>query len=103
MSYDELPDRPVPLWLKALIIISMLPLCAFPWLLSAMPEGAGTYMPRADSLDSMRNLLIAYPFFVLAAGLCAWKAYGRRPELTWIMLAVIILIHAGIWYLALSL
>ena len=40
-----------------------------------------------------------YPVYVLAAGICAWLSYGRRPEVTWIILVLLILTHAAMWLL----
>ena len=39
MSADELPQRPLPLWVKIVIVASMLPVADMPWLIAGNPEG----------------------------------------------------------------
>ncbi|MBD5216689.1 MAG: hypothetical protein HDS78_09305 [Bacteroidales bacterium] len=89
MSVDNIPSNPTPLWVKIVIIVAMLPVLSFPWMLAAS-RGAGVEMDA---------FLWFYPVYVLAAGICAWVVYGRRPELTWILIALLLLTHAGMWYL----
>lgn len=82
----------MPLYMKIIIIVAALPVLAFPWLLSA---------DRAGGTEN-EALVWFYPIYVLAAALCAWIVYGRRPELSWILVVLMLLTHAGIWYLALA-
>lgn len=82
----------MPLWVKIVIIVAMLPVVSFPWMLSA----------SRDSGAEIDAFLWFYPIYVLAAGICAWVVYGRRPELTWILVALLLLTHAGMWYLVLN-
>lgn len=53
------------------IVITMLPVVAFPTLLSAMSEGS-----------EGRVYLWLYPAYVLATGILAYQCYGRRTEMT---------------------
>ena len=39
MSADELPQRPLPLWVKIVIVASILPVADMPWLIAGNPEG----------------------------------------------------------------
>lgn len=89
MSVTDIPRNPTPLWVKIVIIVAMLPVLSFPWML-AVSRSSGA------EVDAF---LWFYPFYVLAAGICAWVVYGRRPELTWILVGLLLLTHAGMWYL----
>ena len=88
MSADELPQRPLPIWVKIVIVASMLPVADMPWLIAGNPEG-----------DLAHTLLWLYPAWVLLAGFCAWKAWSRSPELTWILIFITILAHGAMWLL----
>lgn len=79
-----------PLWVKAVIILAMLPVLAFPWLIGG--ETADT---------EVRVLLWLYPAYVLVTGLCAWICYRQRPELTWILIVLLLLTNAGMIWLRL--
>lgn len=84
-------ESKTPLWFKIIVIVLMLPLIGFPTLLTGMGE--------LD--DTVRMLLWLYPLYVLVTGICATMCYPSRRELAWILLAVMLLSHAGIYYLAL--
>ena len=89
MSIEDLPRNPLPLWVKLLIIVCCLPLAAYPWLLSASAPG-----------EENKWLLYLYPIAVILYAICAWKSWARRPELTWILLIMLLLTHAALWALA---
>lgn len=77
--------RRVPVWMAVLIIMFALPAAAFPALLSQLPE-TGEW-----------NVFVwIYPIYVLAAGWLAWQCYGRRTEMTWILLFLMALTHVAI-------
>ncbi len=84
--------RRVPWWMLAIIIICALPVLAFPTMLS----WSGT------AISDHRVMLWMYPFYVLLASFLAWKCYGERTALTWILLALILLTHAAMWQLVLA-
>lgn len=91
MNLDDIPQRPIPLWVKALIIAAALPALAFPRMLSSAPE------------DSNIELWMwMYPVYVVLSCVCEWKAWRRRPEVTWILIAVMLLTHAAMWTLILT-
>lgn len=86
------PRRPhAPLWMTVLIIVCMLPVLAFPSLLSAAPSDSGP-----------ETLLWLYPLYVIASGVCAWICYPARKEVAWILLILMILSHAAMWALVTS-
>lgn len=82
------PGNPVPAWMKALIVVLSLPVLAFPMLLAG------------DASEGLPRLLVwLYPAYVLGSAVCAWICYGRRPEVTWILLGLMVLSHVSIFYL----
>lgn len=79
----------VPWWMYVVIAVCMVPGLGFPWALSL-----------ADAGDSVVKWLVwLYPAYVLLSGLLAWQCYGRRSVLTWIVLALLVLSHAGMYTL----
>lgn len=78
---------PIPIRIKALIVLCALPLLGLPWLISSPGSAeAGTF-------------LALYPLFVVLCAACAWKAYAGNPLLCYILLAVMLLTHAAMWLL----
>lgn len=87
-----MPENPVPAVFKIAVIVSVLPVLAFPLLLTGTLPG-GEY----------RTLLWLYPFYVLLSGWCAWRCYPSRPALAWILVALLWLTHAAIAYMCFAL
>lgn len=75
-------------WIKAIIILVSLPVLAWPSLLS-----------HCSSESTARTFLWLYPAYVIAAAICAWICRRRRPEVTWIIVLLMILTHAAMWVL----
>lgn len=85
----DIPDnRKTPLWMTIVIIVCALPVLAFPTMLAST---------SADS--PARTFVWLYPFYVIAAAVCARICYPSRPEVTWILLVLMILSHAAMWVL----
>lgn len=82
------PDKPTPWWFKAIVIALMLPLAAYPSALGHMPAGTET-----GWLEKL------YPAYVIVSGVCAWIVYRQRPEVAWILVALLLLSHAGMYVL----
>lgn len=81
--------RRVPVWMLIIIIVAMLPVATFPIMLS-----------MADSGDESHHVYLwLYPAYVLATGYLAWQSYGRRTEMTWILIVLMLLSHAAMWIL----
>lgn len=83
-------QRRVPAWVMAVIIIAALPVLAFPFMLSVSATLSG-----AD-----KYYLWLYPAYILAASFLAWQCYGRRTEMTWIIIILMLLTHVAMWALA---
>lgn len=83
------PYGTAPRWVAVVIIILMLPVFAFPALLSALPPD--------DS--SIRTIAWCYPFYVLLSGYLAWQCYPQRPAMSWILLVLMVMSHAAMWIL----
>ncbi len=92
-NYDTDDRRPMPprapRWLYAGIVLCMAPGLCFPWAISLASEGGPV----------VKTLVWLYPAYVLLSGLLAWQCYGRRSVLTWIVLILLVLSHAGIYTL----
>ena len=88
MSIEDIPRNPIPWWFWVITIICALPLLAYPWLLSDAPAGSPA-----------RTFVVLYPAYVIGSAICALICYGRRPEISWILLALMLLTHAAIWFL----
>ncbi len=80
--------KKTPLWLIIVTVIAMLPVLAFPALLNSHIGNGET-----------KALLWLYPVYVAASGICAVICYRERPEVTWILLTLMILSHAAMWIL----
>ncbi len=76
-------------WIKLIIIVAMLPVLAYPKMLADSSPEAG----------SEGTFLWIYPAYVLAAGICAWISWKKRPEITWILVVLLILTHVAMWIL----
>lgn len=79
-----------PIWMTVIIIVAMLPVFLFPTLLGMLPP---------DS-EGVRAIVWCYPFYVIMSGFLAYVSYGSRPEMSWILLILMVLSHAAVWMLA---
>ena len=86
-----MPQAPFPLWMKLLIIALALPALLFP-----------AAVPMLGGYPELRALVWAYPLYGAATALCAWMCYRERPEVTWILLALLLLSHAGVLAVAIE-
>ncbi len=85
--------RRVPLWFLALIVVLVLPVMAYPTLMSMWPQ--------ADGYE-MSAVLWLYPAYVGASGVFAYICWPTRRTEAWILLAMLFLSHAAMWTLALG-
>ena len=83
-------DGEMPVWVKLLIIVSCLPVLALPLLISLTRSGF-----------SGGAFVAIYPLYVVVSAVCAWRCYDDRRDLTWIILALLWLTHAAMWFLVL--
>lgn len=85
-------DRPsTPLWFKILVIVMMLPAAGFPLLVSAL---------SSDADDTVKLLVWFYPAYMIASGVCARMCYVDRREVSWVLIALMVLSTAAIYWLA---
>lgn len=87
-------SRPTPVAIIVLAIFLVLPAFSAPFMLSALPGGE----PVADTV---RTFICIWPFYLLLSGWLAVKAWPSRPEVSWILLAVMLLTSAGMFWLVL--
>ena len=84
--------RRVPLWMWAVIILAPAPGLGSPPMLATISGATATPM--------VRGLMWLYPAYVLVSALLAWQCYGRRTVLCWIIIVLLLLSHACIYYLS---
>lgn len=85
--------RRVPLWFLVLIIVSVLPVTAYPTLMSMWPMVNGY---------EMSVVLWLYPAYVIASCVFAYICWPTRRMESCILLVMLLLSHAAMWTLALS-
>ncbi|MDO4512376.1 MAG: hypothetical protein Q4B68_11245 [Bacteroidales bacterium] len=75
---------------KWVVVLAMAPVVLWPLLLTSV-----------DTLDTAleRFLVLAMPVFTIACGYLAHYTYRDRPEVAWILLAVLLLTQAAAWVL----
>ncbi len=77
-----------PRWAAWVAVAVCLPILAMPWLISESAPGGIS-----------ETMLWTYPFAVILGAWCAWKSMPARPEVYWILIAVLLLVHASMWVL----
>lgn len=80
----------VPVWYVILIIVGVLPVAAYPLILSKWPT--------ADGYE-MKLLLWLYPVYVAASGIFAYLCWPERRTESWVLLALMAMSHAAMWSL----
>ncbi len=88
MRTPLLPSKKMPLWLKICIIADCLPIIAIPALLAACPD-----------VTEAITLIKLYPIAIIGGGIIAWLSWKERAEITWILLAIMLLTHLAMWIL----
>ena len=79
-------SQPTPRLLLWIIIVLMLPLAAFPFLMSRTPV-------------EFKMFLWFYPIYVLTSGYLAYQCYASRREMTFILLVLLVFSHIAMWAL----
>ena len=78
-----------PWWLWVVILLCMVLGLSFPAMLTLI-----------DSTNAViKGLTWLYPAYVLLSGFLAWQCYGRRTLMSWIILVLLVLSHACMYYL----
>ena len=77
-----------PKWAAWVAVIVCLPLLSLPWMIADSAPDSNT-----------KIMLSLYPLVVVLGAFCAWKCMPERPEVFWILVAVILLVHAAMWVL----
>lgn len=78
--------RKPPRYILVIVILLMLPLVAFPWILSTTEA-------------EYKTLVAMYPVYVFATGVLSYQCYVSRRELFYILLVLLIMSHVAIWLL----
>ena len=78
--------RKPPRYILAIVVLMMMPLLAYPWVLST-------------TQSEYRTLVAMYPVYVLATGFLSYQCYVSRRELFYILLFLLLMSHIAIWWL----
>ena len=79
--------RQTPLWFIVLLIVMALPLAAWPSLMSVQTD--------TDN-DTVSTLIMIFPIYAVLSLYLAYRSYGRRSDLSWVLLAVSLLSYAAV-------
>ena len=88
MSIEDIPSNPIPWWFWVITVVCVLPLGAYPLMLADAPAGSAAH-----------TFVLLYPAYVVVSAVCALICYGRRPEISWILLVLMLMTHAAMWIL----
>lgn len=87
---SRVDKRKFPLWVKAVIVCSALPVLLLPLIVGNC--SAGRY-------EDIKLFVMFYPVYVLATAVMAWISYRQRPEVTAILVVLMLLTHIAMWLL----
>lgn len=73
-----------PLWFKILVIVLLIPLFSWPGIMTDV-------LNRSDERDSTTLLVLLFPIYAILSAYYAYRCYDDRRELSWILIAVMIL------------
>lgn len=79
--------RQTPLWFIVLLIVMALPLAAWPSLMSVQTE--------TDN-DTVSTLIMVFPVYAVLSLYLAYSSYGRRTDLSWVLLTILLLSYAAV-------
>lgn len=100
----ENDKTPIPLWFKLMVIVLTLPAAGFPILVSAADtvQSASSVFPAIGEENPVRLLAWLYPAYMAASAICSWMCWRQRREMSWILLALMLLSTASVYYLTLA-
>ena len=79
-------NKKTPQWFLWLVIVMMLPVLSCPWLISNAPQGTSMFV-------------WFYPIYVITSGWLAYHCYVPRREISYILIALMLLSHVSMWML----
>lgn len=83
------PEGPLkprrPWWFTMILILLVFPSFGMPWMLASAPAGS-----------LLHTLVKLFPFYLLGSAVCAWLCYPQRRELSWILVALMVLSSSGL-------
>lgn len=87
------PSQRPPAWFTVVTVVMMLPLIAWPKIVTDMLDIMG------KSEDNTSTLVFIFPLYALLSAWLAYRSYTRRPELSWILLGVLLLAYGAMAFL----
>ena len=87
---EDVAKRKFPWWVKLLIVISALPVLMLPVIIGKCD---------VTRYEEIKIFILMYPLYVVASAILAWISYRQRPEMTVILIALMLLTHVAMWML----
>ena len=87
---DSIVKKKFPLWVKLVIVLSALPVAVLPIIVTDC---------SASQYEEIRLFIMIYPLYVVASAVMAWVCYRQRPEISIILVVLMILTHIAMWML----
>lgn len=73
-----------PAWFRILVIVLLLPLFSWPGIMTDILNGS-------EERNSTTLLVLLFPIYAILSAYYAYKCYDDRRELSWVLLAILIL------------
>ncbi|HIZ25552.1 hypothetical protein [Barnesiella sp. An55] len=83
-------SRKVPGWFKVLILITALPIFAWPWLMSRATE---TFTNSGTDNSLPWAFVMLLPLYVVLSTWISYRVYASRREVSWILQGLQILVY----------
>ena len=77
-----------PQWFIIILIAAALPLLAWPSVMAAVPSG-----------DIAGTLAMLFPIYAIVSLYLAYRVFPRRPDLSWILIAILLLSYGAMAWL----
>lgn len=77
-----------PLWAKLMIIISATPIITLPYTISQCDD---------ITYEIFKIFFFLYPIYVITSAIMSWICYKSRPEISIVLIILMILTHIAIW------
>lgn len=91
MNLSPAPRDRCPLPVIVVVVLVALPVVALPTLIGRI--GA------TEIEQTIKVFLFGYPVYVIISAWLACISYPRRPYMTWILVALMVLTHLAMWLL----
>lgn len=77
-----------PWWFIILLLLMAAPLASWPAVMSAVSAGGMN--------DTIGTLVMVFPIYAVLSLYLAYRSYARRADLSWVLLAVLLLSYVAV-------